>query len=62
MSPDDGELVTQALLLAPLSLALWYGVAVWIRHLNAADVMADYRPSAAEVAATERAHLPENLL
>jgi len=54
--------MTSLLLMAPISAAFWYGVYVWIRHLNAADAMAAYRPTPAEVAATERAHLPENLL
>ena len=62
MNANDQAL--SLLLIAPLSLALWYGVIVWIRELGALDVVSDalgattdHLPTRLDVAAIE-ADLP----
>lgn len=50
--------MTELLLITPLSVAFWVGVAKWVRYLDTRDFLEATRPTAADVAALE-ADLPK---
>lgn len=45
----DAELVLQLLILAPMSVGLWYGVVKWVRYLNTIDLLESLRPTHADL-------------